>query len=115
MAITIVQTLDIIEALENFLDRKRPPLEMREEVDLTYEIDGKNIIVFERRCLLNNPEEIIEIPISKCTYIMSKDIWKVFWYRADGKWQIYLPLPYIQSLDEYVNVLEEDQYGCFFG
>ena len=40
MAIDILQTLDVIEAMENFIARKRPPENIRDKLDLSFKIEG---------------------------------------------------------------------------
>lgn len=46
MAIDTLQTSDVIEAMENFIARKRPPEQIRCKVDLGYKIAEQSIIVF---------------------------------------------------------------------
>ena len=47
MAIDTLQTLDIIEVMENFLARKRPPEHIRPKLDIDYKIEEQSIIIFE--------------------------------------------------------------------
>ncbi|MFZ5430428.1 MAG: DUF3024 domain-containing protein [Bacteroidota bacterium] len=32
-------------------------------------------------------------PIAKARFIASRNIWKVYWMRASGKWETYKPEP----------------------
>jgi hypothetical protein len=40
MAVTNLQVLDIIEVMEAFLERKRPPEHIRPKLDIGYKIEG---------------------------------------------------------------------------
>lgn len=115
MAIDILQTLDVIEIMENFLSRRRPPEEIRNEVDLDYKIEEQSIIIFEIRPQWDNPEEILEHPIAKTTFVKAKNNWKVFWMKSDRKWHGYSPQPVVGSLAEFINLVEEDRHYCFWG
>lgn len=115
MAIDILQTLDVIEVMENFLSRKRPPEEIRNKVDLDYKIEEQSIIIFEIRPQWDNPAEILEHPIAKTTFVKAKNNWKVFWMKSDGKWHGYSPKPVVSKLTEFIKLVEEDKHHCFWG
>lgn len=101
--------------LEQFLERRRPPSHVRDKVDLAYRIHGQDVEIFEIRPRWDKAEELIETPVAKATYIRSKKRWKLFWQRADLKWHLYLEHPEVDRLEEFVKIVEEDVFGCFFG
>jgi len=101
--------------LRSYLKRIRPPKEIRDELDIGYSYDGRNIEIFEIRPRWNKPEEILEIPYAKITYVKSKQIWKLYWMRASGKWESYPPLPTSTHLEELLECIDEDSLGCFKG
>jgi hypothetical protein len=115
MSIDALQTIDIIEVMENFLTRRRPPAHMRDEYDLSYKIENQSIIIYEIREAFLNPGEKIESPVAKTTYIKSSNTWKVYWMRANLKWHSYDPKPTVKSLVDFVNLVEEDDWHCFWG
>lgn len=115
MATEILQTLEVIEVMENFLSRKRPPEEIRNRLDFGYKIEGHSIILFEIRPQWNKPEIILEHPFAKTTFVKAKNSWKVFWMRADLKWHSYTPKPTVKRLSEFTKLVEVDQHHCFFG
>lgn len=115
MAIDILQTLDIIEALENFIDKIRPPEEMRDQYDISYKIDDQSVIVYEIRPHWQKKNETIESPIAKTTFIKAKNHWKILWFRADLKWHAYKPNETVNSLKHFLEIIEEDKHGCFWG
>lgn len=115
MAIDIIQTAEIIEALENFLHKKRPPIEIRSKVDLSYSIDNQNVILFEIRPVWNNPQETRNSNIARATYVKSKNQWDIFWMRSDLKWHRYQPKPHVTTIKEFLNLVDRDEYHCFRG
>lgn len=115
MAIDALQSLEVIEAMENFIARKRPPEHIREKLDLDYKIEGQNIFVFEIRPQWDNPKVINEHPVAKASFIKTKNHWKVFWLRADLKWHSYTTKPTVKTVKEFTNLIEEDKLHCFWG
>jgi hypothetical protein len=114
MAVDVIHIVDVIEVMENFLSRKRPPEEMRDDVDLGYQIEDQSVIIHAIRPDWRDPKNKIEPPIAKATYIKKSDSWKVFWWRADQKWHSYKPKPVVGSLSQFVEVVEEDAHNCFW-
>lgn len=115
MAIEGIQTLAVIEAMENFIDSVRPPENLRNQVDLSYKIDEQSVVIFEIRPKWKKPEEKIESNIAKTTFVKAKNQWKVFWFRADLKWHSYTPKPIVKSLDDFLQLVKEDKNSCFWG
>jgi hypothetical protein len=115
MAIDIMQTLEVIEVMENFIAKKRPPEHIRHQWDLNYKIEDQSVVIFEIRPRWDRPELKMEPNISKATFIKAKNHWKVFWQRSDLKWHSYQPKPEVKSLNEFIKLVEEDKHGCFWG
>ena len=42
-------------------------------------------------------------------------MWKVYWLRADLRWHRYDPDAEVASLDEFLAIVDRDEYACFFG
>ena len=115
MTIDALQTVEIIEVMENYLSRKRPPEHIRNQLDIGYKIDNQSIIVFEIRPQWNNPAVILEHPFAKTTFVKAKNNWKVFWMRADLKWHSYSPKATVKNLQEFTKLIEKDEHHCFLG
>lgn len=115
MAIDVLQTVDIIEVMENYIDRIRPDDEMRKMLDFGYRIENQSIILFEIRPKWNDPNVTCEHPFAKTTYVKKNNHWKVFWLRADLKWHAYPPHATVATLQEFIRIVEEDKHHCFFG
>ena len=98
-----------------YVEARRPPPHIRPELDIKYRIVDQSIELFEVRPACKHPDEIIEHPIAKATYVRSKKIWKVYWMRADLKWRRYEPQATVSTIEEFLGVLDQDPYGCFYG
>ena len=75
--------------LKKFLEKRRSPVHIRNEVDIGYRNDGQSITIFEIRPNWRDLKSIFELPVAKTIYVKSKKVWKVFWQRADLKWHSY--------------------------
>ena len=91
------------------------PLRFRDEVDLAFRIDDQSIEIFEIRALWRHPGEKVESSVAKATYVKSREAWKVYWKRADGRWHRYEPAGELGSLEEVLALVGEDAYGAFWG
>ena len=115
MALDIKKSVDIIESMENYLSRYRPPIEIRPKLDLGYEITGQSVILFEIRPAWNNSSEILHHPFAKATFVGKDNNWKVYWMKANLKWYPYDPEPKVKKLTDFLQLVEEDKYCCFKG
>ena len=115
MGIDLLQTVDIIEIMENYIEKKRPPEHLRKELDISYKIEGQSIMIFEIRPIYMRPEEFQECNIAKTTYVKTQEAWKIFWMRANLKWVIYEPRPSVKTFKEVVEIIDKDECGCFWG
>ena len=52
--------------------------------------------------------------MARATYVKRQSLWKVYWQRADLKWHLYEPVPEVNTLEEFLRIVEADEYACFF-
>jgi Protein of unknown function (DUF3024) len=115
MAIDIFKTLEIIEVVENYVERIRPEEDIRNEIDISYRIEDQSVIIYEIRPGWTNKTEILNIDVAKTTYVKSTNNWKIFWKRASGLWESYKPKATVKTIAEFVQIVEEDKHSCFWG
>ena len=117
MAFDDLQRARTKNVAEEFIERKRPPENIRSEIDLGYDIDrdDQSVQIFEIRPDWRDPEDVMRTPIAKVKYVKSRDIWALYWIGSDGKWDAYQPAPEVRSLERALVVVEEDELGCFWG
>lgn len=115
MALELLNTVEIIEIMENYMERVRPPEHIRNKLDLTYKIDNQSIMLQEVRPKFQNPGQIGEYSFAKATYVKSEDKWKVYWMPGNLKWTLYQIKPKVNNLKEFLELVEEDKHHCFKG
>jgi len=101
--------------VEDLLKKRRPGPGLRNKLDLGYSIRGNSITIYEVREVWNSPGKKRKSMIAKATFVRSKTEWKVFWQRSDLKWHQYDPCPSVPVLSEFLELIDEDRHGCFWG
>lgn len=102
------------KALEKFMAKHRPPVHIRNEIDIGSRIENQSVEIFEIRPQWDNPSNKIEHPVAKTTYVKTQRLWKIYWQRSDLKWHLYDPLPTAIRFEEFLNAVGEDKHCCFF-
>ena len=115
MALDIVNYVDTIQTMDNFIIKIRPAEEIREQLDISYKIEKQSIIIFEIRPNWRDANLKMESGIAKATFVKSDKLWKIFWMRADLKWHSYKPKPVVGDVSIFLKTVEEDKHGCFWG
>ncbi len=101
--------------IANYLAEKRPPLHIRQELDINCRIENQSVIIYEIRPRWDDSSIINEILVAKTTYVRSQNIWKIYWLRQNLKWRSYQPMPAVRLLESFFEVVEQDEFGCFWG
>ena len=115
MALDISKSVEIIEIMENYIESIRPEPAMRKQIDINYEIIDQSIIINEVRPACNNPKEILYHGYAKATFVHNKNVWKIYWKRANLKWSSYKPNPTVNLLSDFLKIVDEDEHACFKG
>lgn len=115
MTLDITKSVDIIETMENYIAKVRPQPEIRHQLDIGYEIKDQSVTIHEIRPAFRNPKVIETYGFAKATFVKDKNIWKVFWLRADLKWHSYKPKPTVRHLTDFLKLVDEDEHHCFKG
>jgi hypothetical protein len=116
MALSEIEVARVKRALDSFMRIRRPPPNIRAQLDLGYRISGQSVEIFEIRPVWRGlPDERNESAIAKSTFVRSRNVWRVFWKRRDLKWHSYEPASEVKSIDDFLSLVAEDRYACFFG
>jgi hypothetical protein len=115
MALDLMNTVDIIEIMENYIARVRPPEEIRQQVDISYRIDNQSIILHEIRPDWKDKTIYRTHDYAKTSYDKKNKIWKIYWQRATLKWELYEPKPAVATLKDFLMEVDRDKFGCFRG
>ena len=101
-------------AAEKFMPHIRPPVEVRDKLDIAYRIDGQSVIIFEIRPRWDKPDEKMEMDLAKTTFIKTKKLWKIYWMRGNLSWDHYKPVPFVKNISDFFDLIEKDELNCFF-
>ena len=115
MAFTELELARHHKLMRGYVDRVRPPAEVRAKLDISYRISNQSVEIFEVRPKWDDPSVIVEEPVAKATFVRRAREWRIYWQRADLNWHRYDPVPEAPSLDGFLEVVEEDAHHCFFG
>jgi hypothetical protein len=95
--------------------KRRPPQHLRKKVREGQRIEGYEVELFLVRPLFSDPTRQIEQSIAKARHVKSRNVWRVYWKRADLKWHRYAPRPEVKSFDAFLKLVDEDASCCFWG
>lgn len=115
MALSPEQMQECLRAVGEFIEKRRPPPEIRSQLDFRAHIRNFTVDLVEVRPVWNNPQESRETPIARIRWVASQGVWRLYWMRQDLKWHAYPNLPETSSLAEALAEIDADPSGCFFG
>jgi hypothetical protein len=101
---------EIAEAVE----RMRPPVEIRDKLDLGFTFEKNTVLLLEIRPNFMKPDEIMKSPFAKIRFVKSKNIWKLYWMRGNLTWLEYIKSDF-ETIQKAFEVIEADKHSCFFG
>lgn len=114
MAFNELDLRRVQKAAEAFLARRRPPVHLRQQVDLAYRVQGQSVELVEIRPVWDRPAERLHRPFAKATFVRARHEWRVYWMRASLRWHPYDP-PVVATVQGFFDLVDEDRFGCFFG
>ena len=115
MALNDIERKRVEKAVGGFIEKRRPPPHIRHKLDLGFRVSGQSVELFEIRPQWDRPEVKRESPFAKATFVRTKGVWRVFWMRSDLKWHGYEPAPEVAAIEDFLAVVQKNEYACFFG
>jgi hypothetical protein len=113
MAFCELELARVHRTMSSYIARRRPGPEIREQLDIGYSVQGQSVTIHEDRQLYDG-SRLLE-PVAKATWVRTQKVWKIFWMRADLRWHTYEPLAKVRTLDNVLEGVDADPYGCFWG
>lgn len=113
MAFSEFEERRISKVIAGFVEKRRPPADVRDQLDLMFSVEGQSVFLLEKRRLMDG--DVIERPFAKATWVKTQQAWKVYWQRADLKWHSYEPAAAVSTIEAFCEVVDKDLYGCFWG
>jgi spore coat polysaccharide biosynthesis protein SpsF (cytidylyltransferase family) len=116
MALSQIEAARIQKLVGAYIEGRRPPPHIRPKLDLGFRVKGQSIEIFEVRPVWRGKlGEKHEGSVAKATYVRTNNRWRVFWMRADLKWHRYEPASEVQTVEDFLAVVDKDAYACFWG
>ena len=115
MALSEFERSRYARIVSTYVESHRPPAHIRPQLDIGYRITGQSVEIFEIRSLWTDETQKIEQPVAKATYVKTQRRWRIYWQRADLNWHRYEPDPDVETLEEFLAIVELDEYSCFWG
>ncbi len=115
MAFNDLERKRIENTVGAFVENLRPLPPIRPQLDFGYRVTGQSIELFEIRPQWNKPEVKQEQAFAKATFVQTQNKWKIYYERADLKWHGYEPVPDVSTIEEFLAIVKNDEFACFFG
>lgn len=113
MAFTDIEFQAVKNEVAAFVESRRPPFYLRDQMDLAYRIKDQTVELLQiRQTWQGEPGEKSESVIAKITYARSSKTWKLYWQRGNLTWSCY---DTAYTLAEVLEMVREDRHGCFWG
>jgi len=110
------KSIDFIDIqIKSFVEEMRPPTEIRDQLDIGYKYENSVLEIYEIRPHFEIKDLIMNLSFARTRFIKSRNIWRIYWMRASGKWELYKPNPEVKHIKDFFEIIEEDKYGCFKG
>jgi hypothetical protein len=115
MAFDELQRRRLEKVLDAHIEKRRPPPHIRPQLDLGYLLTKDSVELIEIRPQWDNPKVITKRPYARARYFKSRDLWRVYWMRADLKWHLYEPDLEAKTIERFLAIVDKDEYCCFKG
>ena len=110
MSLPEIEKHRVDKLLTAFCD-KRVPLQVRDEVMLTYKITGNKVFLIETRPYFDDPSKLTEMLIALFEYDADEMVWSLYAYNRNNK-----RMPSSRgSLDQLIQEVDQDRTGIFWG
>ena len=101
--------------IRELVEDMRPPAHIRHQVDVGYSYKAQALEIYESRPQWNNNAVINQHPFAKAKFNKSQNVWKIYWRRASGKWELYEQEPEVNSIEDFFRIINEDKLHVFRG
>ena len=102
------------QQIKKYIENKRPPIEIRNQVDIGYSFENYTLEIHQVRPRFNDKNSYHNIAIAKAKHIKSQGHWKIYWMRSNMKWVGYKPTIEFTSILDVLKEIDEDKHGCFW-
>lgn len=99
-----------IQKIEEFF--KVPERVANQLQNIVEKVKGGYILIETRPRWDGRPGPWTKLPVAKMIFHKPSNLWKLYWRRASGKWELYGKY---RTLGKMLRGIEDDRHGCFWG
>ena len=108
-------TIRLIEnKLTEYCDQKIPP-HARDQIKLTYKINGNKVNLIESRPYHRDPTTWTETPIAQIRFDQVTKKWALFFTDRNSNWHLYDIVKPSANFEDILKELDQDPTGIFWG
>lgn len=108
-------TKKLIENKLNDYCERKIPIDVRDQIKLTYKIVGYKINLVEMRPYYRDPAIWMETPIAQFRFDRDLHKWSLFSIDRNDKWHLYDLIKPSADFNDMLKALDNDQTGTFWG
>ena len=94
---------------------KRVPAHVRNQVQLTFRVNGNKVLLLESRPLYSDPNEWVEMKVSQFEYNPATNCWTLYCFDRNSKRRDYDPSFKEKSFEKLLSEVDADPTGIFWG
>lgn len=98
---------------EEFCAEHGPPSSASSRMSWGYQVFNQSVVLLELRPDVFDPDKNRERPFAKATFVKKDKHWKVLCKGSNMKWKKYKACPFVETLEDFFEVVIEDAYHCF--
>lgn len=93
------------------------PAHARDQVRLTFEIDGSKVFLIEERIAFAEPGSWIKIPIAQFRFTADTATWTLYCpnFKKQDSWQVYPETKPGKDFDAMLKAVDDDKLCAFWG
>jgi hypothetical protein len=103
-----------VEALEPLCE-KRSPIWVRDQVALQFRIEGRDVVLYEKRPRYDDPSRWVESYVAKFRFCANSGLWSLLWRDRNLKWHYYEPCEADADINVVLEAVDADPTGIFWG
>ena len=75
MPLSEFEAAKIEQELADLVEAIRPSVDIRDELDVVFRLEGQSVLLFEKRPLWDDPSKFSEAPFAKATFAKGTGQW----------------------------------------
>jgi hypothetical protein len=114
LALSVLTRRLVEQKLDAFID-KRLSIHTRDEVRLTYTINGNQVTITEGHADPSMPQGWTADPIAQIRFNPDSSCWTLYFSDSNARWHRFEPAKPNRDFEQLVGVVNADLSGVFWG